>query len=117
MSLPHQFQPGKPRHPDAGRRPGSPNKTTVLLKDALMQAATEAGEGNLVAYLRKMALEQPAAFLPLLGRVLPLQIEAEAKRTALVITEVRHIVIDNAAEAPEPPRLQPIVMKHKDIQA
>ena len=58
-----------------GRPKGSPNKTSALLKDAILMAAQKAGgKGGLVAYLKTQAIENPVAFLALLGKVLPLQI-------------------------------------------
>lgn len=57
-----------------GRPKGVPNKTTALLKDAILQAATDAGNGDLVSYLATQAVASPAAFLSLLGKVLPMQI-------------------------------------------
>ncbi|WP_423066158.1 hypothetical protein [Devosia sp. CN2-171] len=67
-----------------GRPKGSPNKVTAVLKDAILQAATEAGDGDLVAYLKRQAGENPVAFMTLLGKVLPLQVEG----THLVTYEV-----------------------------
>ena len=60
-----------------GRKPGSVNKTTALLKDAIIQAATEAGgDGGLKAYLKARAQdENKGPFMALLGRVVPLQHE------------------------------------------
>ena len=57
-----------------GRQKGTPNKMTALLKDAILQAAENAGgtEGT-VGYLQKQATENPAAFMGLLGKVLPTQ--------------------------------------------
>lgn len=61
-----------------GRTKGSRNKTTTMLKDALLLAATEAGgKDGLVGYLKKQALENPQSFLPQLGKVLPLQLTGE----------------------------------------
>lgn len=60
-----------------GRTKGTPNKTTALLRDAILQAATDAGEGDLVAYLKLQALANPGPFLSLLGKVLPMQIAGE----------------------------------------
>ena len=59
-----------------GRTKGTPNKTTALLKDAILRAATKAGGGKngLVTYLEKQAKDNPAPFLSLLGKVLPLQV-------------------------------------------
>ena len=52
-----------------------PNKTTALLKDAILEAAQQAGgdTDGLVAYLKQQAEENPGPFLALLGKVLPLQ--------------------------------------------
>jgi hypothetical protein len=61
-----------------GRPPGSLNKVTVALKEAILQALEEAGgEGGSVAYLRSQATLSPAAFMGLLGRVLPLTIKGQ----------------------------------------
>jgi hypothetical protein len=57
-----------------GRKKGVPNKTTALLKDAILKAAeTAGGHEGLVGYLEKQARENPGPFLALLGKVLPLQ--------------------------------------------
>lgn len=59
-----------------GRKKGTPNKTTALLKDAILQAATNAGGKNgLVAYLEAQATANPGPFMSLLGKVLPMQVE------------------------------------------
>jgi len=67
--------------PGPGRPKGLPNKTTALLKDAIIQAAIKAGgegeDGGLVGYLVKQANDYPKGFLPLLGKVLPMQITGE----------------------------------------
>lgn len=67
----------KPPRAGMGRPKGSANKTTALLKDAILKAAAEAGDGDLVAYLKKQATENPAPFLSLLGKVLPMQIAGD----------------------------------------
>lgn len=60
-----------------GRPKGSQNKTTTLLKDAILKAATDAGRGDLARYLKGQAEENPGPFLALLGKVLPLQVTGE----------------------------------------
>ncbi len=63
--------------PGPGRPKGVPNKTTQLLKDAILQAAQDAGgEGGMVGYLTLQAQENPGPFMSLLGKVLPMQIDA-----------------------------------------
>jgi len=71
--------------PGPGRPKGSPNKTTALLKDAILQAATDAGDGDMAAYLEKQARENPGPFLSLLGKVLPMQVTG-AGGGALAVT-------------------------------
>jgi hypothetical protein len=63
--------------PGPGRPKGVPNKTTQLLKDAILQAAADAGDGDMVAYLAKQAKENPGPFLALIGKVLPMQVTGE----------------------------------------
>lgn len=69
-----------------GRSKGTPNKTTALLKDAILKAAELAGNrvdydgnGGLVAYLETQAIQNPGPFLALLGKVLPMQVKAEVE--------------------------------------
>jgi hypothetical protein len=57
-----------------------PNKTTALLKDAVLKAAETAGGGEpdgLVNYLVVQAKQNPAPFMTLLGKVLPTQVSGE----------------------------------------
>ena len=58
-----------------GRPKGTPNKTTALIKDAIIQAAENAGgpEG-MVGYLTMQAEANPGPFMALLGKVLPTQL-------------------------------------------
>ena len=67
----------KPPNAGKGRVKGVPNKTTALLKDAILKAAEQAGDGDLVAYLQKQAIINPGPFMSLLGKVLPMQISGE----------------------------------------
>lgn len=65
-----------------GRPKGATNKTTALLKEAIIRAAEAAGEDGagkdgLVGYCTFLAREEPKAFTQLLGKVLPLQIAGE----------------------------------------
>lgn len=68
----HRAGPGRPK--------GSPNKTTAILKDAILRAAELAGGGKpdgLVDYLQAQAKTNPGPFMGLLGKVLPLQVSGE----------------------------------------
>ncbi|MCP4409351.1 MAG: hypothetical protein GY807_16680 [Gammaproteobacteria bacterium] len=57
-----------------GRPKGSRNKVTNLLKEAILEAGKNAGDGDLVAYLEKQARENPGPFMALLGKVLPMDV-------------------------------------------
>lgn len=75
--------------PGPGRPKGMPNKSTALLKDAILQAADEAGgKAGLVAYLKKQARENPGPFMALLGKVLPLQVGVSGDLTLNVVSGV-----------------------------
>jgi len=64
--------------PGPGRPKGVPNKTTTQLKEAILLAAEQAGgEDGMVGYLKEQAIKNPASFIPLLGKVLPMQITGE----------------------------------------
>lgn len=74
---------GKRLPPAAGKgRPkGAKNKTTALLKDAILKAAEQAGnkvgDQGLVSYLEAQAVQNPGPFMSLLGKVLPMQVTGE----------------------------------------
>jgi len=76
----NQIGKGKP---GPGRPKGSVNKTTALLKDAILKAAENAGNkvgsDGMVSYLEDQARENPTAFMGLLGKVLPHQVEGPNK--------------------------------------
>jgi hypothetical protein len=68
-------------HKTGGRTKGTPNKTTALLKDAILEAAVQAGKKEgLVGYLTRQADDNPAAFLTLLGKVLPLTLQGDPEK-------------------------------------
>lgn len=62
-----------------GRKPGTPNKITALLKDEILQAAENAHQDGRVGYLTEQARENPQAFMTLLGKVLPTQVQGPGK--------------------------------------
>lgn len=73
-------KPGTPK--TGGRKKGTPNKINALLKDDILKAAEAAHPGGRIGYLTQQAQENPTAFLTLLGKVLPMQVEA----TGLTVT-------------------------------
>lgn len=77
---------GEAGAPTPGRKKGQVNKTTALLKDAIIQAAEKAGgKGGLVGYLETQAADNPGPFLSLLGKVLPLQIQGPGEDGKIIV--------------------------------
>ncbi len=76
-----------------GRKKGTPNKTTALLKDAILKAATDAGNGDLSAYLLKQANDNSVAFLGLLGKVLPMQVGGDPDNPVEMIHKIERIIV------------------------
>lgn len=65
---------GKTRTSGQGRPKGVPNKNTAQLRDMILQALDDKGGAE---YLARQADENPAAFMTLLGKVLPLQVSGQ----------------------------------------
>jgi hypothetical protein len=69
------------RKKTGGRKAGTPNKTTWVLREAALTAAeaagNEVGGDGLISYLTWVALNHPTNFLPLLVRSMPQQLEPE----------------------------------------
>lgn len=74
--------------PGPGRPKGVPNKTTALLKDAILKAATDAGNGDMAEYLKRQAEANPGPFMALLGKVLPMQIAGDPDNPLQTITRI-----------------------------
>lgn len=74
-----------------GRPKGSVNKTTALLKDAILLAAQKAGgdgEDGLVNYLQVQAQTNPGPFMSLLGKVLPMTVAGDKDSPLELITRI-----------------------------
>jgi hypothetical protein len=67
----------KPGERRGGRRAGTPNKVTKELRVMVLEALDRAGG---VAYLTKQAHANPTAFLSLVGKLLPREIQPEENR-------------------------------------
>lgn len=79
----------KPGERRGGRQKGTPNKMTGVLKDTVLQALANVGG---VAYLEGIAREHPAAFVGLIGRIIPVQVKdggPEARVPVPVVHEHR----------------------------
>jgi hypothetical protein len=82
-----------------GRAKGTPNKTTALLKDAILKAAEQAGnkvgKDGLVSYLEQQASENPGPFMALLGKVLPMQIVGDPENPLRTVTRIELVAPSN----------------------
>lgn len=81
-----KFKPGDPRPAGAGRKKGTPNHTTVVLKEAIMRAFDAKGGHK---YLIRIADEEPRAFCMLLAKIIPHEIRAEIASSAVIIAAIR----------------------------
>jgi len=78
--------------PKGGSRKGVPNRTTSVLKDAILLAAETVGQDGkgkdgLTGYLVRIAKTQPKAFTGLLGRVLPMQVTGEGGGAITIVVK------------------------------
>lgn len=71
---------GKSRRGNAGkgRKPGSKNKIPSSVKEMILQALQNVGGAE---YLERQAVENPSAFLSLLGKLIPQEIDASVEGT------------------------------------
>lgn len=80
----------KPLPPGPGRPKGVPNKTTTEVKQMILDALAGAGG---VEYLIRQADEKPAAFLALVGKVMPMQVTGDPD-APLSIQIIQRVVVD-----------------------
>jgi len=71
-----------PPPPGPGRPKGSKNKVPQELKAMILQALDESGG---VEYLKVQAHENPANFLTLVGKVLPLTVQGTGEGGSFVV--------------------------------
>lgn len=74
-----------------GRPKGSSNKLTKTIKESIEIAFHEVGGHK---YLSKMAIEQPVAFMALLAKVMPTQIDAKIDMQPGYIFRIETVVSD-----------------------
>src|SRR6516162_7233368 len=76
--------------PGPGRPPGSKNRTTLQLREAILAALDKVGGPD---YLAKLAIENSSAFASLLGKVLPTTLHADESSGGLQVIQFRRIVV------------------------
>jgi hypothetical protein len=76
------------RQKHGGRKKGTPNKLTGELKDMVLSALDQAGG---IEYLKARAVDNPTAFLTLVGKVLPLQVKGSGEAGEIVHKVVHEV--------------------------
>lgn len=82
--------------PGPGRPKGVPNKTTALLKDAILLAAQRAGgdgEDGIANYLEVQARENPGPFMALLGKVLPMTVSGDPNAPVEIVARIERVLV------------------------
>lgn len=69
---------GAKKKPRGGSRKGRPNKATKAIKEMIEGALSAVGGQK---YLEQQAIENPAAFMTLIGKILPRDINANVSGT------------------------------------
>lgn len=87
---------GKPKGlpKSGGRVKGTPNKLTAQVKEMILKALDEAGG---VEYLVEQARLSPSAFLALVGKVLPLQVNADV--SAASVTRIEIVAVEPGGDS------------------
>lgn len=87
--------PRRPPNAGAGRKKGVPNKTTASLKTMITGALDELG-GQ--AWLIEQARSDPRAFMALLSKLVPREIDLDASIAASEpVTMIRRVIVDPRA--------------------
>ena len=83
---------GQPKPESSGRKKGVVNKTTADIKEMITNALHLAGGEN---YLVRQASENPVAFMGLIGKILPKQVDLDANVNGnLNISKIVRSIID-----------------------
>jgi hypothetical protein len=95
-----------------GRQAGTKNKVTVLLKEAIIQAAElegsdRKGRGGLVGFLRRLSRRNPQVYGRLLEKLLPYQLTGKDGSPMQVVHSTREQLLERMKERgmPLPPSL------------
>lgn len=89
LAKPRGRPKGSPK--TGGRVAGTPNKLTKTIRESIEIAFHEVGGPE---YLVKMAIEQPVAFMALLAKVMPTQVEAKIDMQPGYIFRIETVIAD-----------------------
>jgi len=77
-----------------GRQKGAMNKNTAEIRDLILKALDKAGNDE---YLYQQSIENPVAFMGLIGKILPKQVDLDANVNGnLNISKIVRTIIDSA---------------------
>lgn len=74
-----------------GKKPGTLNHNTKLVKDMVAKALEMAGGET---YLLSQAKDNPTAFLTLVGKLIPVQLGGDPNGVPVALQEVRRVIVD-----------------------
>ena len=97
----HKFEKGHEKK--GGREKGTKNKTTTLLKEAIIMAAEcegldRHGKGGLVGFLRMLSRREPAVFGRLMEKLLPYQLTGKDGSPMQVVHTTKEQLLDRMKE-------------------
>src|SRR5580704_5483737 len=90
------FKPGTPKPANSGRKRNVSNKITRDIREMILAALDKVGG---VSYLVKQAESNPTAFLTLVGKIIPAQIDASIKRELPEMSRDELLVLLNSTRA------------------
>ncbi len=87
----------KGTQPPGGSRKGIPNKISADVRAMILAALDRAGGED---YLVQQAKANPAAFLTLIGKVLPTRLAGDPDNPVRAVARIEYVIVDPAKEPP-----------------
>jgi len=86
-----KVEESRKRPKTGGRTAGTPNKVTRELKETILAALDGVGG---VDYLTSTAKSHPAAFMALLGKVLPMTVAGDPENPLHAIVRIERVIVN-----------------------